>query len=125
MLMPWRVIAAAYSGLRTPPGGPKCSGTLPKQSRQIVMPLSSHASCPARVGLAGNPSDQFDGKVLAMTLANFEATVRITANPDPQDLSVAIVAEAGLEGVRYPEGLQQLLAGEEEIGCDGGVRLLW
>lgn len=93
-------------------------------SRLAQLPLSSHASCPARVGLAGNPSDQFDGKVLAMTLANFEATVRITANPDPQDLSVAIVAEAGLEGVRYPEGLQQLLAGEEEIGCDGGVRLL-
>jgi NDP-sugar pyrophosphorylase family protein len=94
-----------------------------REARLAHLPLSSRVSCPARVGLVGNPSDQFGGKVLAMTLANFEATVRITANADPQDQSVTIVGHAGLNSGKYPQGLEQLLDGEEEVGGDGGVRL--
>lgn len=45
-------------------------------------PAITHKT-PARVGLCGNPSDQFQGKVVAFALANYYATVRLRVGGCP------------------------------------------
>ena len=48
------------------------------------LPAHAEASCSARIGLMGNPSDGFKGKTLSFLLDNFKATVFITAK-DKED----------------------------------------
>ncbi len=40
------------------------------------------ATCFARAGLLGNPSDGFGGKTISLTLANWRATATVCENPD-------------------------------------------
>lgn len=73
---------------------------------------------PARVGLVGNPSDQFNGKVVAFALANYYAEVALT----PAD---------AIQFVLHPEhdrrsfaSLEDLVSTTSTQGFYGGERLL-
>lgn len=71
----------------------------------------------ARAGLLGNPSDQYEGRAIALTLRDFEAEVSVEASerfelvPGPADAVAAPDARAMLERLA-------------EEGCHGGLRLL-
>ena len=71
----------------------------------------------ARAGLLGNPSDLYDGRVIALALANFRASVAI----EPA-ASFEIVPGAD-DRVAYPS-LREAAAALDAYGCDDGVRLL-
>jgi glucuronokinase len=71
----------------------------------------------ARAGLLGNPGDQYAGRCIAVSLANFEAVVRIVpaerfelAPPERDTLSAATVIDA----------LDEL----DRLGCNEGASLL-
>lgn len=46
------------------------------------LPTNVTSSCPARIGLLGNPSDGFYGKTLSTLVGNFSANVMITATKE-------------------------------------------
>jgi glucuronokinase len=74
----------------------------------------------ARIGLLGNPSDGYNGAVLAFSLKNFYAEVTITPSIDDK-----ITFELSQEG--DPNQFTDLESFEEHIdghGYNGGVRLL-
>src|SRR5215831_12584323 len=71
----------------------------------------------ARAGLLGNPSDLFEGRVLALTLANFRAAVTIEP---AQRLEIAPGADDRTEYPSLVEAAQML----DAYGCEDGVRLL-
>lgn len=71
----------------------------------------------SRAGLLGNPSDCYGGKAIALPVCNFRARVviepaeRFRVQPGPADLP------------EFPT-LREASASFQELGCDGGVRLL-
>lgn len=71
----------------------------------------------ARAGLLGNPSDLYDGRVIALALANFRAAVTIEPAP-----SFEIVPGAD-DRVAFPS-LREAAAALDAYGCEDGVRLL-
>ncbi len=71
----------------------------------------------ARAGLLGNPSDLYDGRVIALALANFRAAVAIEP---ASKLEIVPGADDRLE---YPS-LREAAAALDAYGCDDGVRLL-
>ena len=73
------------------------------------LPEQVCCSCPARIGLAGNPSDQFGGKVLAITCPNFEASVCIRAAAPAEGNSLVILPHPVLDGGVHPGGFEQLV----------------
>ena len=75
-------------------------------------------SCPARVGLLGNPSDGYFGKTLSFTVQGLQATVWLT--PGDRLQLVPHPAHDALEA----GSLGELAAQLELHGLGGGVRLL-
>ncbi len=71
----------------------------------------------ARAGLLGNPSDLYDGRVIAFALANFRACVTLTP---AERFEIEPGADDGLVYPSLREGGAALAA----YGCDDGVRLL-
>lgn len=71
----------------------------------------------ARAGLLGNPSDQYEGRALALELPDFRA--RVTLEPAPRFEIVA-----GSDDEPHAGDLRAMLARLERDGCYGGVRLL-
>lgn len=71
----------------------------------------------ARAGLLGNPSDIFEGRAIALALANFRASVSIEPAPH---FSIAPGADDRLE---YPS-LREAADALDAYGSDDGVRLL-
>ncbi len=71
----------------------------------------------ARVGLLGNPSDIYDGKVIALSIPNLSASVSIESSerieivPGPSDAASAAT-------------FADLATSLNEYGCYGGTRLL-
>lgn len=55
------------------------------------LPSTVTYSCPARVGLMGNPSDGFNGKTLSFVLENFCASVNISASASDRPYAVELV----------------------------------
>jgi len=74
-------------------------------------------SAHARAGLLGNPSDLYDGRVIALALANFAASVTLT----PAE-RFEIAPGAG-DATAFPS-LREADAAFSAYGCDDGVRLL-
>ncbi|WVZ53819.1 hypothetical protein U9M48_004710 [Paspalum notatum var. saurae] len=72
----------------------------------------------ARVGLLGNPSDVYGGRVLSFAIADFSATVRL--RPSPQLL---IQPHPHHDLVAFPS-LPGLVSRLQNEGYYGGVRLL-
>lgn len=71
----------------------------------------------ARAGLLGNPSDLYGGRVLAVALANFRASVAIEPAVD-----FAIVPGAD-DRLRFASA-REAIAELDAYGCDDGVRLV-
>jgi glucuronokinase len=71
----------------------------------------------ARAGLLGNPSDLYDGRVIALALANFRASVAIE-----HAASFEIVPGAD-DRLAFPS-LREAAAALDAYGCEDGVRLL-
>jgi len=61
----------------------------------------------ARLGLLGNPSDIYGGKALAVSVANYAATVTLRANLDSSDKTISVVPGEGERegGVKLIESL--------------------
>ena len=61
----------------------------------------------ARLGLLGNPSDIYGGKALAVSVANYAATVTLRANFDSKDETISVVPGEGERegGVKLIESL--------------------
>ncbi|KAG2436323.1 hypothetical protein HXX76_006633 [Chlamydomonas incerta] len=77
----------------------------------------------ARVGLFGNPSDQYHGRTIAFSLANFSAEVTLTPSSDPADTAIHIVPHPLYDSTDY-SSLDQLVTRTATEGLYGGVRLL-
>lgn len=71
----------------------------------------------ARAGLLGNPSDIYDGRVIALALANFRASVAI------EPASALEIVPGADDRLAYPS-LREAAAALDAYGCDDGVRLL-
>ncbi|QDZ22910.1 glucuronokinase [Chloropicon primus] len=76
-----------------------------------VAVIKEHAH--ARVGLLGNPSDIYHGKVIALSVSNFRASVTLKANESGGDEAIAVVpgerdANGGKGRVRLLESLLKL-----------------
>ena len=56
-----------------------------------TLPQQATYTCPARIGLMGNPSDGFNGKTISFLLHNFAATVTITSPPSNQPHAIELV----------------------------------
>jgi glucuronokinase len=78
-------------------------------------------TCLARLGLAGNPSDGFGGKVLATTILNFQASVSVVA---AEGDAVVIQPHKVLDGILHPGGFEQLVHEVEVFGYYGAARLI-
>ena len=68
----------------------------------------------ARVGLLGNPSDGFGGRVLSATLANFAATVRVTRS---NTITLAAGSDDEWRGNSWQEVAEALAAGRLREGA--------
>eukprot|EP00198_Chlamydomonas_reinhardtii_P010397 XP_001699734.1 predicted protein [Chlamydomonas reinhardtii] len=77
----------------------------------------------ARVGLFGNPSDQYYGRTIAFSLENFSAQVTLTPSADPSDTAIRILPHPLYDSTDYPS-LEQLVTRTATEGLYGGVRLL-
>ncbi|KAG2454510.1 hypothetical protein HYH02_000357 [Chlamydomonas schloesseri] len=77
----------------------------------------------ARVGLFGNPSDQYYGRTIAFSLANFWAEVTLTPSADAADTAVRIVPHPVYDSTHFAS-LEQLVTRTSTEGLYGGVRLL-
>jgi glucuronokinase len=71
----------------------------------------------ARAGLLGNPSDLYEGRVIALALANFKAAVTL----EPAERFEIVPGEG--DQLMYPS-LREGAAALAAYGCDDGVRLL-
>lgn len=72
---------------------------------------------PARAGLLGNPSDLYDGRVIAFALANFKAAVTLESADHFE------IVPGADDRLAYPS-LRHAVAALGAFGCDDGVRLL-
>lgn len=75
------------------------------------------AEAPARVALAGNPSDGYGGAVLALAIANYRARVTVYEWPRLE------IVPAPVDGVSFGN-LGDLVADVEANGYYGGLRLV-
>ncbi len=74
----------------------------------------------ARVGLAGNPSDGFDGKTLSACVRNWGATIELV----PHDCGyVEIIPNLEMDRLRY-DSLKSLVDHTERFGHYGALRLI-
>ena len=98
---------------RAPPPRSAAAGRL------VASPRVESVRCtaPARAGLLGNPSDLYDGRVIALALANFEACVTLT----PAERFEIV---PGADDRLAYASLREAAAALEAWGCDDGVRLL-
>ena len=80
------------------------------------IPASSHQAH-ARVGLLGNPSDGYGGKVLAFALANFRATVTVRATAG---VRLQPDTPHAVSGPTWQDIVEPMRAGR----LDGGAQLL-
>jgi len=71
----------------------------------------------ARAGLLGNPSDIYGGRVIALALANFRASVAI-------EPAAAFEIVPGADDRLVQPSLREAAAALDAFGCDDGVRLL-
>ncbi len=71
----------------------------------------------ARAGLLGNPSDLYDGKVIALSLANFRAVVTL----EPADRFEIV---PGVDDRLVYPSLHEAASALSAYGCEDGVRLL-
>lgn len=71
----------------------------------------------ARAGLLGNPSDQYEGKALAISVCNFAAEVMIEAAPHFE------IERGPAEAVVFAD-FREAVDAVRERGCDDAVRLL-
>ena len=76
-----------------------------ESSSSTAMAIAERAH--ARLGLLGNPSDIYGGKALAVSVANYAATVTLRANVDSNDKSISVVPGEGERegGVKLIESL--------------------
>ncbi len=74
----------------------------------------------ARVGLAGNPSDGFNGKTLSACVRNWEATVTLTPNDHGE---VIIIYHHELDKLTH-DNLEALVDHTERYGYYGALRLI-
>ena len=67
--------------------------------------MTSSGTAKARVGLLGNPSDGFGGRVLAMTVPSFKATASVHSAVDAWDFDDSELLEATIALLRntHPE----------------------
>jgi glucuronokinase len=89
-----------------------------------LLPEQVCCTCLARIGLAGNPSDGFGGKVLATTILNFQASVSIVAASPAEGNAVVIQPHKVLDGILHPGGFEQLVHEVEVFGYYGAARLI-
>lgn len=75
------------------------------------------ASAPARVALAGNPSDAYGGRVLALAIANFSATVTV------EESARLEIVPALQDDVRFDD-VADLAEDVRVNGYYGGLRLI-
>ncbi|MCS7254456.1 MAG: hypothetical protein RMK18_11080 [Armatimonadota bacterium] len=73
----------------------------------------------ARIAIAGNPSDGYFGKVIACTITNFSARVRVS-----ESNAIELVMHPKLDPTKF-ESLDELEAIAERDGYYGGLRLLF
>ncbi len=71
----------------------------------------------ARAGLLGNPSDVYEGKAIALAIADFSAWARLEAAP-------RFELVAGPSDAQTFKHFPALMAQLEAVGCDGGLRLM-
>jgi glucuronokinase len=71
----------------------------------------------ARAGLLGNPSDIYGGRVIALALANFRASVAI-------EPAAAFEFVPGADDRLVHASLREAAAALDAFGCDDGVRLV-
>ena len=76
-----------------------------ESSSSTAMAIAERAH--ARLGLLGNPSDIYGGKALAVSVANYAATVTLRANFDSKDETIHVVPGEGERegGVKLIESL--------------------
>ena len=76
-----------------------------ESSTATAMAIAERAH--ARLGLLGNPSDIYGGKALAVSVANYAATVTLRANLDSKDETISVVPGEGERegGVKLIESL--------------------
>ena len=76
-----------------------------ESSSSTAMAIAERAH--ARLGLLGNPSDIYGGKALAVSVANYGATVTLRANLDSKDETISVVPGEGERegGVKLIESL--------------------
>ena len=76
-----------------------------ESSTATAMAIAERAH--ARLGLLGNPSDIYGGKALAVSVANYAATVTLRANLDSNDETISVVPGEGERegGVKLIESL--------------------
>ncbi|GFR46070.1 hypothetical protein Agub_g7499 [Astrephomene gubernaculifera] len=88
-----------------------------------VFPITARTY--ARAGLFGNPSDQYGGRTIALSLANFFAEVTLTPNPasDPPSPAVRIAPHPVYDSSEYGS-MEDLERRTSTQGLYGGVRLL-
>lgn len=70
-------------------------------------------TCPARVGLVGNPSYGFKGRTLSLVVSNFYATVHLTPTPGQSDIK--FIGNPLLDPTCY----SSLEAASQTVGMDG------
>ena len=104
------------------------------------LPKDVSETCPARIGLMGNPSDGFHGKTLSFLLKNFSAIVTIREQPvtvccdgDVNCFEVPKLNDISRDVIIIPHptldpgsfhGIDQLQLHTTYNGYYGGVRLL-
>ncbi|XP_069039138.1 glucuronokinase with putative uridyl pyrophosphorylase isoform X1 [Lepisosteus oculatus] len=87
-----------------------------KQQESPGKPITSRSY--ARIGLMGNPSDGFNGKTIAMTIANFWAEVTLTES------QTLVLVPHPLNDPTEFGSLQDLYCISRKEGYLGGLRLL-
>jgi glucuronokinase len=75
------------------------------------------ATAPARVAIAGNPSDGYGGRTISLAIANYAATVTVAASPE------LAILPAPQDEVRF-ESVAALVDDVRANGYYGGLRLL-
>ena len=107
---------AAMSALSSPTnsGFPPPVPPTPQPERVV-------STCPARIGMMGNPSDGFQGKTLSFLLDNFRATVTLSAPAPPlAPTAVHISPNPQLDPVLFGDAASaSAAAGSPSQNCGG------
>ncbi len=84
-----------------------------------MVPVTVEGEARARIAIAGNPSDGYFGKVIACTITNFKATVRVCESD-----AIELVMHPKFDPTKF-KSLDELEAVAVRDGYYGGLRLLF